>query len=274
MYNNLFSIGSLTIHSYGVMIAVGFAAAIVMSYIRAKAYGLKKEAIIDIALLAMIFGFLGAKLLYVIVEYKAFFADPLRVLGSEGFVVYGGIIGGVAAAMVYCKKKKLSFMSYFDLAIPAVAAAQGLGRIGCFLAGCCYGCESHVLGVIFPAGSIAPAGIPLLPTQLISSAGDFLIALVLVLYARKSKIKGNVGALYLLLYGIGRFGIEFFRNDMRGSVGFLSTSQLISILFVIGAVVLFVLNKKRGVPADRLLTKAERDIEAKKDETQQTDAEE
>ncbi len=274
MYNTLFSIGSLTIHSYGVMIALGFAAAIVMSYCRAKAYGLKKEAIIDIALLAMIFGFLGAKLLYVIVEYKAFFTDPLRVLGSEGFVVYGGIIGGVAAAMVYCKKKKLSFISYFDLAIPAVAAAQGLGRIGCFLAGCCYGCESHVLGVIFPAGSIAPAGIPLLPTQLISSAGDLLIALVLVLYARKSKIKGNVGALYLLLYGLGRFGIEFFRNDTRGSVGFLSTSQLISILFVIGAVALFVLNKKRGVPADRLLTKAERDIDAKKEETQQTDAQE
>ncbi len=257
MYNNLFSIGSLTIHSYGVMIAVGFAVAIVMSYFWAKAYGLKKEAIIDIALLAMIFGFLGAKLLYVIVEYQAFFVDPLRVLGSEGFVVYGGIIGGVLAAIVYCRRKKLSFMSYFDLAIPAVALAQGFGRIGCFLAGCCYGAESSFLGVVFPEGSIAPAGVSLLPTQLISSAGDFLIALVLVLFARKSKIKGNVGALYLLLYGIGRFGIEFFRNDVRGSVGALSTSQFISIGFVLGAVVLFVINAKRAVPADTLLSKAE-----------------
>ncbi len=266
MYNNLFSIGSITIHSYGVMIAIGFAVAIVMSYIRAKAYGLKKEAIIDIALLAMIFGFLGAKLLYVIVEYKAFFANPMQVLGSEGFVVYGGIIGGVTAAMVYCSKKKLSFMSYFDLAIPAVAAAQGLGRIGCFLAGCCYGCESRFLGVVFPEGGIAPAGVPLLPTQLFSSAGDLLIALVLVLYARKSKIKGNVGALYLLLYGIGRFGIEFFRSDARGSVGTLSTSQLISIFFVAGAVLLFILNKKRGEPADMRLTKEQLKADMEKPE--------
>ncbi len=263
MYNDLFSIGSLTIHSYGVMIAIGFAAAIVMSYYRAKAYRLKKEAIIDIALLAMIFGFLGAKLLYVIVEYKAFFANPLQVLGSEGFVVYGGIIGGVAAAVVYCHKKKISFMSYFDLTIPAVAVAQGFGRIGCFLAGCCYGCESSFLGVIFPEGSIAPAGIPLLPTQLFSSAGDFLIGLILVLYARKSKIKGNVGALYLLLYGVGRFVIEIFRNDNRGSIGVLSTSQLISIFFVLGAVLLYFINKKRGVPADMILAKADREAAEK-----------
>lgn len=258
MYNNLFSIGSVTIHGYGVMIAVGFVFAIIISYVRAKAYGLRKNAVIDIALLAMIFGFLGAKLLYVIVEYKAFFASPLSVLGSDGFVIYGGIIGGVTAAFIYCRKKKISFMSYFDLAIPAVAVAQGFGRIGCFLAGCCYGCESTTLGVIFPEGSIAPAGIPLLPTQLFSSAGDFLIALILVLYARKSKIKGNVGALYLLLYGVGRFVIEFFRNDVRGSVGILSTSQFISIFFILGAVVMFFINAKRGEPADMILDKEER----------------
>lgn len=269
MYNNLFSIGSFTIHSYGVMIAIGFAVAIVMSYFRATAYGLKKEAIIDIALLAMVFGFLGAKLLYVLVEYKAFFENPWSVIGSEGFVVYGGIIGGVAAAMVYCRKKKLSFMSYFDLAIPSVAIAQGFGRIGCFLAGCCYGCESTFLGVVFPHGSIAPAGIPLLPTQLISSAGDFLIGLILVLSARKSKVKGNVGALYLLLYGIGRFGIEFFRNDARGSVGLLSTSQFISIGFILGAVLLFVINTKRGEPADIRLTKEQMRADTAKEELQE-----
>jgi len=271
MYNNLFSVGSVTIHTYGLMIAIGFAAAVVLSYYRAKAYGLEKEAVIDIALLAIVFGFLGAKLLYVIVEHEAFFADPLSVLGSEGFVVYGGIIGGLAAAVVYCRKKKISFMSYFDLAMPAVAVAQGFGRIGCFFAGCCYGCESTFLGVIFPEGSLAPAGVPLLPTQLISSAGDFLIALVLLVYARKSKIKGNVGALYLLMYGVGRFVIEFFRNDSRGSVGALSTSQLISIFIVLGAILLYYVNNKRGIPADAILAKNRQETPAETSKEKEKD---
>ncbi len=263
MYNDLFSIGGITIHAYGAMIAFGFAIAIILSYLRANAFGLRKSAVIDIALLALIFGFLGAKLIFVIVEYQAFFTDPLRVLGSEGFVVYGGIIGGVAAAIIYCRIKKISFMSYFDLAMPAVAVAQGFGRIGCFLAGCCYGCESTFMGVVFPEGSLAPAGVPLLATQLISSAGDFLIALILILYARRSKIKGHVGTLYLLLYGIGRFVLEFFRNDGRGSIGVLSTSQFISIFFVIGAVILFFINAKRAMPADKILDKEERVIAQK-----------
>jgi phosphatidylglycerol:prolipoprotein diacylglycerol transferase len=254
------------------MIAIGFAAAIIISYQRAKAYGLRKNAIVDFALLAMLFGFLGAKLLYVIVEYQAFFADPWSVLGSDGFVIYGGLIGGVTAVMIYCRKKKISFMSYLDLAIPAVAVAQGFGRIGCFLAGCCYGCESSFMGVVFPHGSIAPAGIPLLPTQLISSAGDFLIALILVLFARKSKIKGNVGALYLLLYGVGRFVIEFFRNDVRGNVGVLSTSQFISIAFVLGAVLLFFVNAKRAIPADMILNKDERAAADKRNQEEERES--
>ena len=115
-------------------------------------------------------------------------------------------------------------MSYFDLIMPSVAIAQGFGRIGCFLAGCCYGRETQsALGVIFPQGSLAPAGVKLLPTQLFSSVGDFLIAGILIWFSSKSKTKGNTGALYLLLYGIGRFGIEFLRNDERGIVGLLST---------------------------------------------------
>ena len=139
MKNELFSIGPVTIYGYGLMIGIGILVCILMGMRRAKKYGLKEDAVIDIALVGLIVGWLGAKVLYVIVEWKAFLADPMSVLGTEGFVVYGGITAGVLAAIVYCKRKGLAFLEYFDLLAPSIAVAQGFGRIGCFMAGCCYG---------------------------------------------------------------------------------------------------------------------------------------
>ena len=246
MHNDILTIGSITIHGYGLMIAIGFICALLVGTYRAKRKNLDPDVVSNVAIFVIVCGFLGAKLLYVIVEFERFMQDPMSILGSEGFVVYGGIIAGALTAIIYCKVKKIDFMSYFDLIMPSVAIAQGFGRIGCFLAGCCYGRETQsALGVIFPQGSLAPAGVKLLPTQLFSSVGDFLIAGILIWFSSKSKTKGNTGALYLLLYGIGRFRIEFLRNDERGIVGLLSTSQFISIFFVIGAVVLFIFNKKK-----------------------------
>ena len=247
MHNDIFSIGSITIHGYGLMIAIGFMVALLVGTYRAKKKGLDPEVVSSIAMLAIVCGFLGAKVLYVIVEFDDFLKSPMSVIGSEGFVVYGGIIAGALSAIIYCRIKKISFMSYFDLMMPSVAIAQGFGRMGCFLAGCCYGMETQsMLGVIFPEGSLAPAGIKLLPTQLFSSAGDFLIAGILIWFSSKSRCKGDIGALYLLLYWIGRFAIEFLRNDERGIVGMLSTSQFISIFFVIGSLVLFLINHRNN----------------------------
>lgn len=231
---DLFSIGKLTVHGYGLMIAIGVLACVFMAGYRARKKGLSTDAIMDIAIYGLIAGFIGAKLLFLIVEFKSFLQNPLSFLSSSGFVVYGGIIAGVIAAIIYCKKKGYVFMEYFDLAAPSIAMAQGFGRIGCFLAGCCYGRPTEsVFGVVFPENSMAPAGIKLLPTQLFSSAGDFLIMIILLLYSRKSGKPGNVGILYMVLYGIGRFCIEFLRIDARGGFWRLSTSQWISIGIVI-----------------------------------------
>lgn len=249
MKNDLFSIGNFTIHGYGLMIAIGFLLCVIMGMYRAKKLKLSSEAILDIALIGLVAGFIGAKLLYIIVEFPDFLEDPLRVIGSEGFVVYGGIAAGVLAGVIYCYVKNLVFWDYFDLAAPSIALAQGVGRIGCFLAGCCYGRETDSwCGVVFPEGSLAPAGVKLIPTQLISSAGDLLIMVILLWFHKRAKRRGDVGALYMLLYGIGRFIIEFFRWDDRGTIGALSTSQAISIVIVIGAVVLFISNRKRVKP--------------------------
>ena len=248
MKNELFSIGPVTIYGYGLMIGLGVLFCILMGMQRAKKHGLKEEAVIDIAIYGLIIGFLGAKLLYVIVEWEAFLKNPMSVLGTEGFVVYGGISAGVIAAIVYCRIKKLKFLEYFDLLSASIALAQGFGRIGCFWAGCCYGRETDsCLGVVFPAGSIAPAGVKVLPTQLFSSAGDFAIMAFLLWHYKRRKYVGDTGFLYMLLYGIGRFFIEMLRNDNRGAVGALSTSQFISIFIVTAALLLLWNNRKRGV---------------------------
>lgn len=255
----LFSIGGISVPGYGFMIGIGFILAIIMGCYRAKKYGLDDEVIIDIAILAAVCGFAGAKVLYVIINFKEFLASPLEVLGSSGFVVYGGIITGVLVCLIYCHFKKIKFMEYFDLVMPEIAVAQGFGRIGCFLAGCCYGRETtSAIGVVFPENSMAPAGVKLIPTQLFSAAGDFIIAGVLVwvacrfLYKEKKLVTGDIGCIYMLMYGVGRFVIEFFRNDYRGAVGFLSTSQFISVFIVALGVTLMIYNRKcqKNVQAD------------------------
>ena len=249
MKKDLFYIGRFSVHGYGLMIGIGFILALFLGEYRAKKKGMKEEAIIDLAIIAAVGGFLGAKILYIIVSFKEFLQNPLAVIGSEGFVVYGGIISGVLCCMLYCKVKKLKFLDYFDIVMPEVALAQAFGRIGCFLAGCCYGRETTSrFGVVFPEGGLAPAGVKLIPTQLISSAGDFLIMIVLLLYYRKNKkdgTPGNVGFLYMLLYGVGRFLVEFLRNDNRGGAWMFSTSQWISMLILAGGIVLYLVNKKR-----------------------------
>ena len=243
----LFEIGPFKLYSYGLMLAIGVIAAFMVAEKRSPKKGLDPEQIFSLGIWCAVGGFLGAKVLYLITEYEKLFAGRMTFRDvMYGFVVYGGIIGGILAGYLYCKVKKLNFLKYFDLVMPEIALAQGFGRIGCFLAGCCYGRQTDsCLGVMFPEGSMAPSGVKLLPTQLFMSAGDFLIALALILYARKNKVDGNVGAGYLVLYGVGRFAIEFLRNDVRGSVGALSTSQFISIFIVAAGVALMVWNTLR-----------------------------
>jgi len=242
MYNELFSIGPLTVHGYGLMIGIGVVVAYFWAIKRGAKRDINEDNILSLLLIAVIVGFGGAKVLYVITDWKYFLRDPLGALGSEGFVVYGGIISGILGCYIYCRRKKINFGDGLDVFMPPVAAAQGFGRIGCFLAGCCYGKATDcALGVVFPGTAEA-----VWPTQLFSSGGDFLLALILALYDRRDHAKGNAGAMYLILYSVGRFLIEFLRNDPRGSVGFFSTSQFISLFMLPIGVTLYILNNKRA----------------------------
>lgn len=240
MYNELLKIGPLTIHGYGLMIGIGVAVALLVGDYRAKKKGLNGDLIYGLTITTVILGFLCARVLFILTEWKAFVQDPKSFITGSGFVVYGGIIGGLLVIYGYCKIKKMDFFSYLDLMIPSVALAQGFGRIGCFLAGCCYGKETDCfLGVIFTHSAYAPNGVKLLPSQLFMAAGDFVIAAILIWYAAKKPLKGKVSALYLILYSIGRFLVEFTRNDDRGSVGMLSTSQFIGIFILTAGLLMY-----------------------------------
>lgn len=249
MKNELFTIGPVTIYGYGLMIAIGVVAAYIVAEYRAKKNGLEPDRIFNLTLWCFVGGILGAKLLYLITTMKEIIADPRILLNvSEGFVVYGGIIGGIFSGYLYTRRYKLNFLKYFDLTMPSIALAQGFGRLGCLLAGCCYGLETESkFHLIFHESDFAPNGVALLPTQPISSVLNFLHFAVLVLLSKRVKADGQVAGFYLIFYSAGRFILEFFRGDLiRGSVGVLTTSQFISIfLFAAGLGIVII----RGIQA-------------------------
>ena len=184
-----FEVFGLEIPMFGVMMMIGMLAAFILPWRTHRYIRFSEDTLFSAALWAIICGLIGAKLLYWIVEIDQVIADPSYLLHTlrEGFVFYGALIGGVLGVLIYSAKKKLPFFAFIDLFAPSLTLAQAFGRIGCFCAGCCYGCQTDGwCAVTFPAGSAAPAGIPLLPTQLMESAFLFLLTIVLVLMLKRS----------------------------------------------------------------------------------------
>jgi phosphatidylglycerol:prolipoprotein diacylglycerol transferase len=250
MKNELLTIGPFTIYGYGLMIALGVLAAYLTAEYRAKKQKLSADPVFYLIIWCVIGGFAAAKILFWITEWRTILANPGFLLGSlgDGFVVFGGILGGILTGYLYCRAKKLPFLKYADLIMPSVALAQGFGRMGCFLAGCCYGKETTgLLAVTFHTSEFAPNNVPLIPTQLYSSALDFLHFGLLLALAKRKKADGQVTAVYLFCYSVGRFILEFFRGDIeRGSVGILSTSQFIGIFTGLAGAILWVRYETRS----------------------------
>ena len=248
MRPELFSIGSFTVYSYGAMMALGILVGILVAEKRAPKLGLDADHVFNMGMWGAAFGLVGAKVLYWIVELPAILEDPSLMLElGNGFVVYGGIIGGIFGGWLYAYRKKIVFLKYFDLVMPSVALGQAFGRIGCFLAGCCYGRETDSwFHVVFTQSHIAPNGVQLIPSQLVSSGADLLHFLVLIWLSKKTKGDGQVGGFYLIFYSIGRTLIELLRDDPRGAVGGLSTSQFISLFILLAGVAMVVFCGRRG----------------------------
>ena len=166
----LFNIFGIEIKSYGLMIAIGIIVASALLIRNGKKKGYNEDSLLNLIIFAVIGGILGGKGLFIITELKDIIKDPSILLNfGYGFVIYGAIGGGALAVYLYCRKQKWNVLEILDMTVPGVAIAQGFGRIGCFLAGCCYGAETDLpISVVFPEGGLAPAGVHLHPTQIYS----------------------------------------------------------------------------------------------------------
>jgi phosphatidylglycerol:prolipoprotein diacylglycerol transferase len=258
MHPVLFEIpfASVKVHSYGLMVAVGFLAALAWIRYQSRRESLPTNRMLDFAFLMLLTALVGSRIAYALVEWNYFRQHPwdfFRVW-EGGLIFYGGLIACIPVAWIFLRRHRLSFWKVSDVFMPGVALGHALGRIGCFLAGCCYGrtCDVNAwYALVFPnkPGSLAPPGVPLYPTQLMESAAEFLIFLVLAAKSRKKAFDGQILLLYLILYAILRYGIEFFRGDKeRGFViaGWLSTSQLLSLFLLIAAVLALLYRRRRS----------------------------
>lgn len=236
MYNELFNIGNVTIYSYGVCIGIGIFAGFLAQYFIMKRYKQEYQRAVDMVLLAVTFGFVGAKLNFYIVNLNDIRTD-ISLLNPfhEGLVIYGGVIAGMITVLLYCKINKLNIGEYMDTSIISVAIAQTIGRIGCFMSGCCYGISYNgPFSITFKNSQFAPNNVSLLPTQLIFSFADFVNFCILLIYKKKNKIAGRTIALYMINYGLGRFCLEYIRGDsVRGTILGMSTAQFTSIFMCI-----------------------------------------
>jgi phosphatidylglycerol:prolipoprotein diacylglycerol transferase len=243
MHPVLFSFGSLKIFSYGLFVALAFI--ISMYYLSYSLNKLKskifaRDELYSFFVYLVFFGIVGARAFYVLTNLKDYIANPLDIfkVWQGGLVYYGGFITIVILSIIYCNVKNIQVLSLGDFFSPAIALGHAIGRIGCFFAGCCYGKRTNMpWGVVFKdKQSLAVLGECLHPTQIYESLGNFFIFLILLFYMKKERKVGNIFAIYLMLYAILRFVVEYFRGDDRGMYYFgLSISQNISIiLFVVG----------------------------------------
>lgn len=246
----------LKIHSYGLMMALGFLAALLWIRHQSKKEGLPLQTMTDLVFLMIVMAIVGSRLAYIAVEWRYFLAHPLDVfkVWQGGLVFLGGLIACLLTAAWYVRKHRLPGWKVFDVFAPGIALGHSFGRLGCFLAGCCYGrlCDVNAwYAVVFPAhqGSLAPPGVPLYPTQLMESAGEFLLFLFLVWKTRRKSFDGQIILLYVILYSLMRFAIEFYRGDPeRGYVipQWLSTSQFLGILLIVAALIMLIYRKGRS----------------------------
>lgn len=241
MYPILFEIGNWPVYAYGVLLAIAYLVALQLAVVRARRQGLDGTKVMDLGIYLIIAALVGAKLMLIVVDFDYFLQQPGELLSlvRAGGVFYGGVIAALVVALVLARRYGLSIWTAADLFAPGIALGHVIGRLGCLLAGCCYGRPTDMpWGITFtnPVASAnvgTPLGVPLHPTQLYDAAAELVILVVLLATERRGRpYAGRTFWLYMLLYGVSRFVVEMYRGDERGSIAGLSTSQFVSVIAV------------------------------------------
>jgi phosphatidylglycerol:prolipoprotein diacylglycerol transferase len=229
------------LHTYGLLVALGFLAALWVAGRLGRRDGLNADAITNLGIYCALAAIVGAKVMLLIVEPGDFFSWATLQAGG---VFYGGLIAALAVSWWYMRRTNLPALRTADVFAPAIALGHAIGRLGCFSAGCCWGVECHLPWAVTFTNPVAnelvgvPLNRPLHPTQLYESFAEFLIFGLLYWRIRRPHATGQIISLYLMLYSTARFAVEFFRYHEQGNLWgtALDTSQWISIgLFLLGA---------------------------------------
>jgi phosphatidylglycerol:prolipoprotein diacylglycerol transferase len=236
------------LHTYGVLVALAFLAGLGVATRLAKPAGLNGDAVVNLGIYCALSAIAGAKLMMFLVDISYYSQHPWEIFTlatlQAGGVFYGGLIAALAIAWWYLRRTHLPALKTADIFAPGIALGHGIGRLGCFSAGCCWGLECHLPWAVTFTNPAAnqlvgvPLGVPLHPTQLYESFAEFLIFGVLYWRIQRPHPAGAIIALYLMLYSTARFVVEFFRYHEQANVlgGPLDASQWISLaLFLLGA---------------------------------------
>jgi len=228
----LLKIGPFTIFSYGFMVALAFLSGIYLAAWLGKRENIKPDKIFDLAIYVLLSSIIGARIFYVIEFWRDFVSNPISVfyIWQGGLVFYGGLIFAIAAIYIYAKISDIQILKLFDVITPATALGYAIGRIGCFLNGCCYGTETNLLWAVrFPSA----AGLRH-PTQIYASIAGLLICGLLLYLFKIKRFDGQIFTSGLMLYSVYRFLIEFIRVNPRYLFG-LSEAQWGSVLIFLAA---------------------------------------
>jgi phosphatidylglycerol:prolipoprotein diacylglycerol transferase len=263
MYPDLFSIGKITIHTYGLMMAIGFLVSYFILKYEIKRLGDDPELASDIIFWGAIGGIAGSKLFFIIENFALVIKDPIHTIFSgSGLAFHGGLIFGTFIVILVIKKNKKDVGVYADIISPLLLVGQGLGRIGCFFAGCCHGkVTSCFWGVSYPPESHAsyyqsmylkildsPAlkSLPVHPTQLCEAFLNFVFFFILVKLIRPClKRTWATFAIYLIFAGFERFLLEFIRINPKGFLGLTNYQYSSLFLFIVGIVILLFFTKPK-----------------------------
>jgi len=235
--------GHWTVYSYGVLLAVAYLVALGTAVSRAGRAGIDRGRVMDLGVYLIIAALVGAKLMFVLVDFRSFGSGPREFLSLTLFraagVFYGGLIAAFATAFWLVRRYRLPLWPTADLFAPGIALGHAIGRVGCLLAGCCFGRRTAVPWAITftdlkaAANVGTPLNIPLHPTQLYEAAAELLIFFFLLIMERRGRrYPGRTFWMYILLYATSRFVVEIYRGDDRGFLLGWSTSQVVSIVAV------------------------------------------